>query len=90
MKYCIWSKNDIAGLDRRSPVKEVVTEINSAGAVLREIGLAEDGSVVYAQDDGRGLFDGAKVEVESSKNEMSLFDFQALWRRAKVSLRTKP
>lgn len=83
MKYCIWTEDDIAGLDRLPPVRKVVTEVDLLGAVLREIGLTEDGGIVYARDDGRGLFDGAIIEVKSLKNEMSVLEFEALWRQAK-------
>lgn len=81
MHYVSWTCNDITGLD----VSALLTEIDEAGFVLREIGLDEKGSVVHKCPSSefklgeRGYFDLAKVATLNLESDIKQETFQELW-----------
>lgn len=81
MKHVIWTRADISGLECLPGVDKLLTEVDPRGVVTREIGLNAAGLVIYKSSDGRGLFDGAKIDLQKLKPEISNALFEELWAR---------
>lgn len=88
MNIIRWTLSDIPDLQRYGIV-EVLTEIDSKGSVLREIGLRSSGEVNYIAPtiggtNPHGFFDGAVVDLNSldPKSSFSKEEFEHLWNSA--------
>lgn len=83
--YIKWTGTDIEGLSDDG-LGTVLTEIDTRGNVLREIGINTDGSVAYKcpsscipEKFGRGIFDGAIIDPLHAQPQITPSEFDKLW-----------
>jgi hypothetical protein len=82
MKYIVWDKTDLDGLESFG-LSKVLTEIDETGHVVREIGITSEGGVQYkshrAKPSGMAMFDWALVEIRDQANDLRAEEFENLW-----------
>jgi hypothetical protein len=84
MYYIRWTEREIHDLGKGSPLRVLLTEVNSAGRVLREIGLDSEGSVAHkapTRRDQYGLFDNQVVDARSLQSNFGRETFEQLWEK---------
>ena len=80
--YLKWTKEDIKNLYIKTEVSTILTEVDSDGIVLREIGLDEKGEIVYfspSKKNNYGLFDNQIVEYDPHKKDIGKEEFEIRW-----------
>jgi hypothetical protein len=84
--YCRWEEADIKGLHSIAEVSNLYTESNEQGVVLREIGLDKFGEITHRYPSSahslgrRGIFDNQTVELSDATTQLTIEEFEALWR----------
>lgn len=85
--YRKYTEKEIDGLEKNTSIFVIFVEIASDGMVLREVGFDNKGNVVHKcpsenyKHGTYGLFDLARVDVESRKNDLTKTEFEELWNK---------
>ena len=82
--YTRWNVEDIEGTEKDG-LASLITEVNSQGRVVREVGLNSAGHVVHKCPSEKhrngvyGYFDLAVIAIDSLRNDLSEDEFSSLW-----------
>lgn len=83
MNYLEWDKSDIPNIESIHGLVKVLTEVDSVGSVLKEIGLTDRDDIFYKSDgvfdNYMRLFDLSVIETEGLEDDLSRDDFYKLW-----------
>lgn len=85
MRYLVWTESDIDGL-RDLGIHRMLTEVNDAGEIEREVGLDADGRIIHrspSAQSAHGLFDNQRVEAPNG-TELEQEAFEDFWSREDV------
>jgi hypothetical protein len=78
-----WSEDDISGLSDAWGLARILTEVDTEGTVLREIGFDATGNIVHRHPGSpskasRGIFEGAAVTA-SATSDTNPTEFDRFW-----------
>jgi hypothetical protein len=82
MYYLKWTERDIENLSASTGLKVLLTEVDSGGRVVREIGFNERQKLVHkspTQSNPYGLFDNQVIAIANLCNDLTKEDFESLW-----------
>ena len=82
MYYLKWTQRDIENLSTSTGMEVLLTEVDSEGRVVREIGLNERQKLVHQSptpSNPYGLFDNQVIEMANLRNDLTKEEFESLW-----------
>jgi len=82
MKYIVWNSTDLNGLESFG-LSKVITEVDEAGHVIREIGISSEGTIGYRSNrtapSRKSMFDWVHVDIGDQANDLGAEEFESLW-----------
>ncbi len=88
MRYLIFDRFSIT-FKRPTQFDKIFVEVDESGAIMREIGLDNNGDIIHAypdrdlsvkfKDGKYGLFDVSLIQINGSKDDISKEQFENIW-----------